>query len=56
MITVAEQEALRVTPPLLAERNLTVKAGGGLIPLGEFGEKAAQAEVSAVFQIPKVAT
>ena len=53
MITVAEQEALRVSPPLLAKKSLTVKAGG-LTPLGEFGEKAAQAEISAVFQIPKV--
>jgi hypothetical protein len=51
----AEQAALRVSPPLLAKQQLAVMAGGVVTPLGEFGAKAAQAEVFAVFQTPKVA-
>ena len=57
----AEQEALRVSPPLLPKTKLATAPNGSRTPLGpslgpSLGQKAAQAEVIAVFPMPKVPT
>ena len=51
-----EQESLRVHPPLVANTKLATRLNGMPTSLGQLGAKAAQAEVIALFPVPKFAT